>query len=70
MMRWLAVLLLLLNLGFAAWHQGLLAQWGFAPRSEREPERMTQQIRPEALRLSPASEPASAAAPTPPPPAQ
>jgi hypothetical protein len=64
MTRWLTVvLLLLLNLAFAAWHQGLLGRWGLAPHSEREPERLAQQIRPEALRLTaPASAPANVSA--------
>lgn len=64
MMRWLIALLVLLNLAFAAWHQGLLASWGWAPHQAREPARQTQQIRPEALRLTP-REPAAEAATAP-----
>ncbi len=53
----LAVLVLLLANGlYFAWAQGLLRSWGAAPTQQAEPQRLTQQIRPEALRLIGADE--------------
>lgn len=53
----LAVLLLLLANGlYFAWSQGLLRSWGLAPVQQAEPQRLQQQIRPEALRLLSADE--------------
>ena len=56
--------LLLANAAFFAWTQGLLADYGFAPLAQSEPQRLAQQIRPEAMQLintgeapQPASEP-------------
>ena len=43
--------LLLANAGYFAWAQGLLAGYGFAPLTQGEPQRLTQQIRPEAMQL-------------------
>jgi hypothetical protein len=51
MARLTVLLLVLLNVLFAAWSQGWLAAYGWAPISAREPQRMDQQVRPEALRL-------------------
>ena len=51
MLRVLVLLLLLANAGYFAWSQGLLAAWGFAPEATGEPQRLRQQIKPEALRL-------------------
>ncbi|OGA98748.1 MAG: hypothetical protein A3E79_05760 [Burkholderiales bacterium RIFCSPHIGHO2_12_FULL_61_11] len=51
MLRALVLALLLANLGYFAWTQGLLAAYGFAPASQSEPQRLSQQIRPEAMQL-------------------
>jgi hypothetical protein len=65
LLRTIALTLLLLNGLYWAWSQELLAPIGLAPASVREPQRLEQQIRPEALRvLSPqeaAAVPADAA---------
>ena len=53
----LAVLVLVLANGlYFAWAQGLLRSWGAAPTQQAEPQRLDQQIRPEALRLINADE--------------
>lgn len=51
MLRLLVLLLLLANGAYYAFAQGLLASWGLAPAQQSEPQRVTQQIRPEALRV-------------------
>jgi len=51
MLRLLVLILLLANGLFYAWSQGLLQAWGWAPVQQSEPERLNQQIRPEAIRL-------------------
>ncbi len=51
MLRLLVLALILANAGYYAWSQGLLAAYGFAPATQAEPQRMTQQIKPEALRI-------------------
>ena len=51
--KWLTLLLVLLNLGFAAWVKGYLRPLGWQPADPREPQRLQQQLRPEALQLSP-----------------
>jgi hypothetical protein len=56
MLRLLVLVLLLANAGYFAWTQGLLADYGYAPVIQSEPQRLTQQIRPEAMRLLTASE--------------
>ncbi len=43
--------LVLANAGYFAWTQGLLALYGFAPSVQSEPQRLEQQLRPEAMRL-------------------
>lgn len=48
--------LLLANAGYFAWSQGLLAGYGFAPVAQSEPQRLAQQIRPEAMQLLNANE--------------
>ena len=63
MLRALVLALLLANGLYFAWGQGLLAAYGFAPARQAEPERLAQQIRPEALRLL-APGPAAPAPPT------
>lgn len=56
MLRLLVLLLLLANAAFFSWSQGLLGAWGFAPVQQSEPQRLTQQIRPEAVRVIPVDE--------------
>ncbi|MEO7887171.1 MAG: SPOR domain-containing protein [Polaromonas sp.] len=51
MLRLLVLALLLANAGYFAWTQGLLADYGFAPVAQAEPQRLAQQIRPEAMLL-------------------
>ena len=75
MMRWWIALLLLLNALALAWQFEVFAPWGkhWAPPSAREPERVLNQIRPEAVTVTPApitpAEP-PASAPTPDPASQ
>jgi cytoskeletal protein RodZ len=62
---WLALLLVLHAL-VLAWHWDAYAPWGHGPHQQREPERMKQLVRPEALKfevMSP-SEPTTAPAAT------
>ena len=49
--------LLLANAGYFAWSHGLLASYGLAPQVQAEPQRLMQQIRPEAIQLLPTDEP-------------
>jgi hypothetical protein len=51
MLRAVVLALLLANAGYFAWTYGLLADYGFAPTPQSEPQRLTQQIRPEAMRV-------------------
>lgn len=51
MLRALVLALLLANAAYFAWGQGLLAAYGWAPARQAEPERLAQQIRPEAMQL-------------------
>ena len=51
MLRLTVLLLILANAGYYAWSHGLLAAYGFAPTTQTEPQRLTQQIKPEALRI-------------------
>ena len=51
MLRLLVLLLLLGNAGYFAWSHGTLAPYGFAPAAQSEPQRLAQQLRPEALRI-------------------
>ena len=51
MLRLLALALVLANAGYLAWSQGWLAGYGFAPAVQAEPQRLAQQLRPEAMRL-------------------
>ena len=51
MLRLLVLLLLLGNVGYFAWSHGTLAAYGFAPAVQSEPQRLAQQLRPEALRI-------------------
>lgn len=56
MVRLLFMSLLLANLGFFAWSQGLLAPYGLAPVPPNEPQRLAQQVKPERVRLLPPDE--------------
>jgi hypothetical protein len=47
---WLA-LLLVLNAAVLAWQWDAFARWGHGPNQDREPERLQQQVRPEALKF-------------------
>jgi hypothetical protein len=47
---WLA-LLVLLNAAMLAWQWDAFARWGHGPNQDREPERLQQQVRPEALKF-------------------
>ena len=51
MLRLLVLLLVLANAGYYAWGRGLLAPYGLGPIAQAEPQRMAQQIRPEAVRI-------------------
>ncbi len=51
MLRLFVLLLVLANAGYYAWSHGMLAAYGFAPIAQAEPQRMAQQIKPEALRI-------------------
>lgn len=61
MLKYWVGLLLLLNAAGLAWQWGALATWGWAPADHREPERLTQQLRPEAAVPVPAVPTASTA---------
>jgi hypothetical protein len=63
MLRLLVLLLLLANGAYFAWSKGLLEPYGLTPASQSEPQRLEQQIRPEAIRIlsTPGAASASAA---------
>ncbi len=72
MLRWLVLALLLGNLGYYAWSQGMLRHLGMVPVEQAEPQRLAQQIAPQALNIvgqggAPAAAPASVPAPAPEP---
>ncbi|MDP1656164.1 MAG: SPOR domain-containing protein [Hylemonella sp.] len=50
-MRLLVLALVLLNGLYYAWSHDLLRDYGFAPARQSEPQRLAQQIRPEAIRI-------------------
>ena len=56
MLRLLVVALLLANAAFFAWSQGWMREWGLGPAVQNEPHRLTQQVRPEGLRVLSAQE--------------
>lgn len=69
MLRTLVLALLLANAGTWAYTQGWLAPWlPAAVGGAREPDRVTAQVRPEAVRLLNGARPASEPSPTPPAP--
>lgn len=49
MLRLAVLVLLLANLGVLAWTQGWLRPWGLGPQQQAEPQRLSQQLRPDAL---------------------
>ena len=51
MLRLIVLVLLLANGGYYAWSQGLLLPWGLGPAQQAEPQRLQQQVRPEAVRV-------------------
>lgn len=51
MLRLIVLLLLLANGAYYAWSQGLLLPWGSGPAQQAEPQRVAQQIHPEAIRV-------------------
>lgn len=53
MLRLLVLLLVLSNAGYFAWTRGLLSAYGFAPAAQSEPQRLIQQLRPDAVRILP-----------------
>ena len=56
MLRLIVLLLLLANGLYFAWSHGLLQAYGLAPVQQTEPQRLTQQLHPERLRLLGADE--------------
>ena len=64
MLRVIVMLLVLANAVYFAWSHGYLAAYGLAPVTQAEPQRLAQQIRPEAMRIVGLNEPRDAA-PTP-----
>ena len=65
MLRIAVLLLLLANVGYYAWSQGLLRSAGLAPQEQSEPERLARQLHPEALRVLNGSEARKATEPAP-----
>ena len=51
MLRWMLALVVVANLLFLAWSQHWLAPLGLGPVSQREPQRLQQQVRPEMLQI-------------------
>ena len=51
MIRFAIVLLLLANAGYYAFSQGMLRSLGWGPEDPSEPERVQQQVKPDALRI-------------------
>ena len=56
MLRLAVLVLLLANAAYFAWAQHLLAPWGIAPAQQSEPQRLAQQIKPQAIRVLTAEE--------------
>ena len=50
-LRLLALLLIVANIVYFVWSQGVLRVYGFAPQAQTEPQRMAQQISPESIQL-------------------
>ena len=56
MLRFFILLLLLANAAFYAWSHGLLLAWGVGPTQQSEPQRVRQQVQPEAVKVLSAGE--------------
>jgi hypothetical protein len=56
MLRLIVLLLLLANAAYFAWSQSLLAPVGLAPMQQSEPQRVAQQVKPDAIRVLPSDE--------------
>jgi hypothetical protein len=56
MLRLLVVVLLVANLGYWAWSQGILLAYGIGPKLQSEPHHLQQQVKPDALRVLSPSE--------------
>jgi hypothetical protein len=56
MLRLLVLLLVLANAAYFAWSRGMLAFAGLGPVQQAEPQRLAQQVRPEAVRVLPGDE--------------
>ncbi|MDP3701001.1 MAG: SPOR domain-containing protein [Hylemonella sp.] len=56
MLRLFVLLLVLLNAAYFSWSHGMLRAYGWAPADTSEPQRLQQQIRPEAIRILPTDE--------------
>ena len=56
MLRLIVLLLLLANGGYYAWSRGLFLSWGVGPVQQSEPQRLQQQIQPDAVRVLPPEE--------------
>ena len=82
MLKFWVALLVVLNAAALAWQWDALAPWGLGPEQHQEPERLQQQLRPEAIQTvpvqsaqdvspaqapSPSDAPAGGAAPAPQP---
>jgi len=64
MLRLFVLVLVLANIGFYAWTQGMLdGVIGARPTGDREPERMLRQVNPDAVRVMPPATAVAAAAP-------
>ena len=62
MLRWMLALVVVANLLFLAWSQHWLAPLGLGPVSQSEPQRLSQQMHPEAIVLRTALPAVSASA--------
>lgn len=56
MLRLIVLVLLLANALFYAWSQGHLLAWGTGPTQQSEPQRVAQQVRPQAVQVLPPDE--------------
>lgn len=51
MLRLIVLLLALLNIGYFSWYEGWLLAYGWGPTPQHEPQRLAQQVHPEAIRV-------------------
>ncbi len=56
MLRLLVLILILANGVYYAWAEGMLRAYGFAPAQQREPQRLADQYRPQAIQVLSAAE--------------